>query len=266
MRPFFAETPPRTFRPRTPSTELQFEEQVLRIAGELMPTYKVANWKPLIRDWHGHGAKPDLAMISQDIDHWYVVEVELSSHSVSRHIAPQLETLSNGVYDSSLLPSLQTSFPSENIESLAKLIRRDPGLLCIIDQYTERIWRTCRDTGFELVVLEPYFGSPGGWGVLVERLPSELSTVVAPKVFSLSRGDRLGDSIVMVLPRTFPASYYKIRLPSTSVDEKDRFVHIRRFESGPGIILPFSLVPEHATATVEIIDPSRSLAQLIVEI
>ncbi len=264
MRPFLVENPPRMFRPRTPSTEIQFEEQVLRVASELMPSYKIANWKPLVRDWHGHGAKPDLAMVSHDLDHWYVIEVELASHSISGHIAPQLETLGNGVYDSSLLPSLQKSFPSEDIESLAQLVRRDPGLLCIIDQYTDRIWRTCRDTGFELVVLEPYFGHLGGWAVLVERLPNELSKAMAPTTYSLSRGDRLGDSIVMVLPRTFPASYYKIRLPTISDDGEDRFVHVRRFESGPGVILPLSLVPEHATATVEVIDPARSLIQLVI--
>ena len=263
MRPFLVESPPRIFEPSTPAVESQFEEQVLRVTSELMPNYAVASWKPLIRDWHGHGAKPDLAMISRDLESWYVVEVELSSHSVSGHIAPQLETLGNGVYDSSLLPSLQKSFPSEDVASLAQMIRRDPGLLCIVDQYTDRIWRTCRDTGFELVVLEPYFGLLGGWAVLVERLPIELSRATAPTTYSLSRGDRLGDSVVMMLPRAFPASYYKIRLPPVPDDKQDRFVHVRRFESGPGVILPLEMVSEQVTARVEVIDPSRNLVQLV---
>ena len=264
MRPFLVESPPRVFEPRPPATESQFEEQVLRVASDLMPSYKAASWKPLIRDWHGHGAKPDLAMVSNDLESWYVIEVELASHSISGHIAPQLETLRNGVYDSSLVPSLKRAFPSEEVESLTRMVRREPGLLCIIDQYTDPIGRTCRGTGFELVVLEPYFGVLGGWAVLVEQLPSELSKAIAPTTYSLSRGDRLGDSIVMVLPRDFPASYYKIRLPTESGDGEDRFVHVRRFESGPGVILPQSLVPEHTIARVEVIDPSRNLVQLIV--
>ncbi len=111
MRKFLVENPPRVFEPRPPTMESQFEEQILRITSELMPGYKIASWKPLIRDWHGHGAKPDLAMISHDLESWYVIEVELASHSVWGHIEPQLETLRNGVYDSSLVPHLHRSFP-----------------------------------------------------------------------------------------------------------------------------------------------------------
>ena len=97
MRPFLVESPPRMFEPRLPTTESEFEMQVLRVTKELMPSYTVASWKPIIRDWHGHGARPDLAMLSHDLESWYVVEVELASHSISGHIAPQLETLGNGV-------------------------------------------------------------------------------------------------------------------------------------------------------------------------
>ena len=49
MRPFLVENPLRVFEPRPPATESQFEEQVLRVAGALMPSYKAASWKPLIR-------------------------------------------------------------------------------------------------------------------------------------------------------------------------------------------------------------------------
>ena len=265
MRPFLVENPPRIFEPRLPALEAEFEAQVIRVAKQLMPGYMVASWKPLIRDWHDHGAKPDLAMVSRDLDSWYVVEVELASHSISGHIAPQLETLGNGVYDSSLLPHLQRSFPSEDIESLRRMVRREPGLLCIVDQYTDRIWRACRDTGFELVVLEPYFGALGGWAVLVDRLPSELSREIAPTTYSLSRGDRIGDSVVMTLPRDFPATYYKIRLPVEAGEDEHRFVQVRRLGSGLAIVLQIAMVPEYTTARIDIIDPSQGIAQLIVE-
>ena len=264
MRPFLVESPPRVFESRPPASERQFEDQVLRVANKLMPSYKTASWKPLIRDWHGHGAKPDLAMISKDLESWYVIEVELASHSIRGHIAPQLETLGNGVYDSTLLPSLQRAFPSEDTGALTRMVRREPGLLCIADQYTERIWRTCRDTGFELVVLEPYFGVLGGWAVLVERMPSELTTETTPSTFSLSRGARLGDSVVMMLPRDFPASFYKVRVPMESSGDEHRFFPVRRFDGRPGLVLPLALVPENTTAKVEVVDPSRQIVQIII--
>ncbi len=158
-------------------------------------------------------------------------------------------------------------FPSEDIESLRRMVSRDPGLLCIADQYTDQIWRTCRETGFDLIVLEPYFGGVGGWALLAERMPSDLTKVISPTTYLLSRGDRLGDSsVVMMLPRSFPASYYKIRLPvESSSNEEENFVHVRRFQSGPGVVLPLALVPEHATVRAKIIDPSRGMVQLVVE-
>ena len=265
MRSFLTENPPRTFQPRTPGSEQQFEEQVLRVVGQIMPNYKAAGWKPIVRDWHGHGAKPDIAIISNNLEEWYVVEVELASHSISGHVAPQLETLRNGIYDRALVPSLQRSFPDESFDALTRLVSREPGLLCIIDQYTERISQTCRASGFDLVVLEPYYGEIGGWAVLIEHLPYELSRFTAPTAYALRRGEKLGDSVVLELPRNFPASLYKVRLPAGSSAQFDQFAQVRRFDRGPGLIISLAIVPENAHATVHVIDPARNLAELIVE-
>ena len=265
MRPFLTENPPRTFKPLTPSSEQQFEEQVLRMTSQIMPNYKAAGWKPLVRDWYGHGAKPDIAIISNDFEEWYVVEVELASHSISGHVAPQLETLRNGIYDRSLVPSLQKAFPGIGVETLTRLTTREPGLLCIVDQYTEPISRTCRASGFDLAVLEPYYGDLGGWAVLVERLPSELSRLTAPTTYVLRRGAPLGSSVVMELPRSFPASLYKVRLPGVFDDQVEQFAQVQHFDRGPGLVLSLTIVPEHARATVRVIDPARNLAELIIE-
>ena len=262
MRPFLVENHSMKFEPREPNSEKEFEEQILRVADVLMPNFEIASWKPLIRDRHGRGAKPDLAMVSHDLENWYVIEVELASHSIRGHIAPQLETLGNGVYDSSLVRSLSNSFPSKDVEALTRMVHREPGLLCIVNEYTDRIGRTCRDTGFEMVVLEPYFGVAGGYAVLVEKLPNELSREIAPSSYSLRRSNQIGDSVVLMLPRNFPASFYKIRASGEpSADE----YQIHKFDDGFGVILPMTLVPDYVTAKVEIIDPSKKVAQLVLD-
>ena len=263
MRPFLVENPQKIFETWIPTSEDEFEKQILRVASGLMPNYLIANWKPLIRDRHGHGARPDLAMISSDLENWYVVEVELARHSVSGHIAPQLETLSNGVYDSSLLPSLQSAFPSHDGELLTRMVRREPGLLCIVDEYTDSILRACRDTGFELVVLEPYHGIEGGWAVLAQKLPKELARENTPRIYALSRDQQLGDSIAMMLPRDFPASIYKILAPGDLPDE-GRFYQVQRIGGSPCVVMPLHLIPSHASVTVEVIDPSQQSARLII--
>ena len=264
MRPFLVENPQRIFETWTPTSEDEFERQILRVASGLMPNYLIANWKPLIRDRYGRGARPDLAMISSDLESWYVVEVELARHSVPGHIAPQLETLSNGVYDSSLLTSLQSAFPSHDIELLTRMVRREPGLLCIVDEYTDSIWRACRDTGFELVVLEPYYGTAGGWAVLAQKLPTELARESTPRIYNLSRDQQLGDSIAMMLPRDFPASIYKVLAPGELSDE-GRFYQIQRIGGNPCVVMPLHLIPSHASVTIELIDPSLQSARLIIE-
>ena len=264
MRSFIVESPPSVYEPWIPNTEDEFERQVLRIASHIMPSFKIAEWKPLVRDWEGHAARPDLAMVSQELDNWYVIEVELASHSIS-HIGPQLETLRKGVYDRSLVSSLKNSFPTENIDSLNRLVLRDPGLLCIVNQYTDPISRTCRGTGFDLVVLEPYFSTSGGWAVSVEQMPNELSRLTAQTGYTLRRGHQLGESVVMELPINFPASIYKIRIPADPSDHVERFVQVQKFERGPGVVLPVSLVPTHSTVGIRIVDPTRGFAELIVE-
>ena len=265
MRNFLVENPLRFFEPRTPTSEHQFEQQVLRVASHIMPNYSFAEWKPIIRDWHGHAAKPDIAMISSDLEEWYVVEVELSSHSIAGHIAPQFETLRNGVYDISLVPSLSDAFPSESVDALTRMVGRDPGLLCIVDQYTDRISRVCREAGFDLVVLEPYYGKLGGWAIFVSQLPRAFSSIATPTTFLLSRGSRLGNSIVMELPQNFPASLYKVRLPTRADKRLFQYVHVTRLARGPGIVLPLTVVPEYATARIEIVDPSQGIAEIVVE-
>ena len=67
----------------------------------------------------------------------------------------------------------------------------------------------------------------------------------------------------MMLPRNFPASFYKIRAPVESGGDEYRFFQVRRFEGRPGVVLPLAFVPEHTAARVEVIDPSRQIVQLV---
>ena len=96
-------------------------------------------------------------------------------------------------------------------------------------------------------------------------MPSELTSATAPGAYSLRRAGRLGDSVVLMLPRDFPASFYKIRVPIEPGSDEHRFVQVQRLEDGPGIILPLSLAPEHAIASVEVTDPSRQIVQLVLD-
>ena len=40
--------------------------------------------------------RADLALVARDLSHWFVIEVELLSHSLEGHVLPQVRTLSFG--------------------------------------------------------------------------------------------------------------------------------------------------------------------------
>jgi hypothetical protein len=47
-------------------------------------------------EYEGELRRPDLALVARDYSHWFVVEVELLSHSLDGHVVPQMRTLRYG--------------------------------------------------------------------------------------------------------------------------------------------------------------------------
>lgn len=80
--------------PELPS-EAEFEAITLRAFGCLFPQYQciVFGGRFLYEDEY---RKPDLAMIARDNSHWFVVEVELVSHSLEGHVLPQVRNFRYG--------------------------------------------------------------------------------------------------------------------------------------------------------------------------
>lgn len=74
--------------PDAPS-ESEFEPITIRAFGCLYPQYQcvVFGGRFLYED---ENRKPDLAMIARNNSHWFIVEVELLSHSLESHVLPQV--------------------------------------------------------------------------------------------------------------------------------------------------------------------------------
>jgi hypothetical protein len=41
-------------------------------------------------------SRPDIALVAKDMSHWFVIEVELISHSLDGHVLPQIRTFRYG--------------------------------------------------------------------------------------------------------------------------------------------------------------------------
>ncbi len=255
MTKIFVESPLRVLSRFEPANEGDFESQVLRCAKPLFPDYVAGPWKPRVRDVYGHAAHPDAVLVAPELSLWYVVEVELVSHSVSRHVRPQLETLGRGIYDSTLVPSLRRAVPEVPEEVLEDLIYKEPGLLCIADGFSESLRSACLDNGFELCVLEPHRDDLGGWALNASHLASPMRSLVSINRYQLRRGRVTGDREFLELPSHFP-----IVTGTVSVVDVEDEVHecrIYRSDSVTYLLMPSNLAGQGRSLSLLIIDRSQ---------
>lgn len=262
MKRFFIESPHQTFWPYEHSDELHFVKQITRCADKIFSGYYGREWTPIVRDGWGRGAQPDMVLVSVEFDLWYVVEVELVHHSLLGHIQPQLETLSSGIYDTTLLPSLAAAVPEVPTERLRKLIYREPGLLCIANDYTEGIHSVCRELNFEFAVFEPYHSKEGAWAINVARLPSILSARAEAGRYEVRRGRKFGDREWLELPRHFPFWHGKL----TIVDERGEKSDCQIFHGDRlSVAMPVKLLKPNVGVALIMIDRDRKILRLEIE-
>ncbi|MBA3963838.1 MAG: hypothetical protein H0X40_18320 [Chthoniobacterales bacterium] len=263
MKSFFVENTLERYWPYEPPAEADFSRQIVRCIRQLFPGYHGRSWTPIIRDGWGRGAQPDLVLVSSEFDLWYVVEVELAHHSLSTHIAPQLETLSRGIYDSSLVASLSAAIPEVPGAKLRELIYREPGFLCIADDYTSRIHSACREWNFELAVFEPYHSKTGGWAMNVARLPSVFWDRTEAERYQLRRGHIFGNREWMELPRQFPLWRGKIIVhDATGTAHECQVLDAQP----PQISVPTGIVVPGRPIALVIVDRQRRIVRLEIDI
>jgi hypothetical protein len=76
-------------------SEIEFEAVVVRALYCAYPAYDCVVFGGGF-NLHGEVSRPDLALIAKDQSHWFVIEVELTSHSLERHVLPQVRAFQYG--------------------------------------------------------------------------------------------------------------------------------------------------------------------------
>ena len=77
--------------------ETEYERVFSSNVDRIYPYYFLAPFKLTVSD-ETESAKADFALIHKECRDWWVVEVELGSHSLDGHVLPQVRTLSRAVY------------------------------------------------------------------------------------------------------------------------------------------------------------------------
>lgn len=75
--------------------EREFEKAVIQALPLTFKGYQCFKFNGTF-EHDGRRSRPDLALIAQDLSHWFVVEVELRSHSLHGHVIPQVRTIQYG--------------------------------------------------------------------------------------------------------------------------------------------------------------------------
>ncbi len=143
-----------------PSLEDKFERMVSEHSHDIFGNDSIwFNSKQKIKSQAGVGSIPDALVISfSGRPQWYVVEIELASHSVYGHIVPQINKFINGIKNSStrhnIINAIYNDIKNDVVKAarlrktigsdelhhfIANLIFKDPILVIIIDKITEEL-------------------------------------------------------------------------------------------------------------------------------
>lgn len=81
--------------PSSLGTEDEFTVSSLRALACVFRAYQCVRFTGTF-EFEGVAARPDLALVARDLSHWFVVEVELVSHSLEGHVLPQVRVFRYG--------------------------------------------------------------------------------------------------------------------------------------------------------------------------
>lgn len=119
--------------------EVDFEAEVVKSLTCLLPDYFCGVFAGnFILD--GDRKCADLALIHKSLSHWFVVEVELASHSLEHHVIPQVRCFRFGEPESSCVASLCRGFKGITREQAEMLLAHVPRCVVVVSNIYDHVW------------------------------------------------------------------------------------------------------------------------------
>lgn len=106
-------------------TEVEFESQVVQALTCIYANYHCIVFGGSF-ELENRTCKPDLALVANDFSHWFVIEVELVSHSFEQHVLPQVVAFRYGdpQLDCISVLSRELEKPPERVKTLLDHVPR----------------------------------------------------------------------------------------------------------------------------------------------
>lgn len=119
--------------------ETEFEAVILQNVHLLCHDATLIPFKQTVFSSEYESKRPDLALIDNQYRFWWVIEVELASHSLSSHVIPQTRVLVDGRYGDEHVEALMRQAPSLDRARLEAMMRGEPPKVVVIsNRYHER--------------------------------------------------------------------------------------------------------------------------------
>jgi hypothetical protein len=173
--------------------EVEFEALVLRALAGIYRDYRCIVFGGSFQ-WESVIKRPDLALVARDFSHWFVLEVELLTHSLEKHVLPQLRTLRYGEPCIECIGILARELGIDRGQA-ETLLRRVPYGVAVIANGVDPIWDTSlKAIRTQLLTLHVYADKYGAEAF-------ELSGALSIMRRSLAFGMYYANSGLIKLPR-----------------------------------------------------------------
>jgi hypothetical protein len=215
--------------------EGDFEAEVVRALGCLMPDYLCGVFSGAFV-LEGERRVADLALISKNLSHWFVVEVELLGHSLEHHVIPQVRCFRYGEPESSCVTSLVRGFGMLSSSEAQSLIDHVPRHVAVVGNVYDDAWARA------FALLDVQYLTVSVYGDRKGRTAHEVEGRLAARAESLGFAQFSAIDNCLRLPNRFGLPSGRIQLvdqfgslSSWIAHEEDGILWIRR-ERGPTLI------------------------------
>jgi len=151
--------------------EAAFETTALRVFARLYPSCHTIPFKPLVT-YNGSGWRPDVAIIDHHWRYWFVVEMEIATHSLEKHVLPQVCAFRDGEYgtDAAELVAHRIGLSLDRAETL---IRYVPRYIVVVSNRDDSEWeRKLSAENIQFISIAEFQQSTGSLAYLVSGLLS----------------------------------------------------------------------------------------------
>ena len=120
--------------------ETEFEAVILQNVHLLCPNATLVPFKQTVFSSEFESKRPDLALIDNDYRFWWVIEVELATHSLASHVIPQTRVLVDGRYGDEHVEALLRGNNELDRVRLEAMMRGEPPRVVVVSNRFDERW------------------------------------------------------------------------------------------------------------------------------